>query len=113
MFKPMKTNKIAPTMEQLIVAYQKADDERKAQAFNTLTGADVNQTKDTLHTKKEACETLHCSPATLDRLVKAGKLTKIQTFGKHSKNLFKLSELQALIETSKTILNPTAQEATV
>lgn len=109
----MKTNKNAPTLEQIVTAFQGADDEQKARAFNTLTGADVNQPKDTLHTKKEACETLHCSPATLDRLVKAGKLTKIQTFGKHSKNYFKLSELQALIETSKTILNPTAQEATV
>ena len=109
----MNKLKTAPTMEQLVTAYQKADDERKAQAFNTLTGADVKENKNTLLSKKEACETLHCSPATLDRLVKAGKLTKIQTFGKHSKNLFKLSELQALIETSKTILNPTAQEATV
>ena len=107
-----KAEKNVPTMEQWVTAYQKADDEQKAQAFNTLTGVDVNKPKDTLHTKKEACETLHCSPATLDRLVKAGKLTKIQTFGKHSKNYFKLSELQALIETSKTILEPATQEAT-
>ena len=90
-------------MEQLITAYQKADDERKAQAFNTLTGADVKENKNTLLSKKEVCESLHCSPVTVVRLVKAGKLTKIQPFGKHSKNYFQLSELQALIESSKVL----------
>ena len=93
----------APTMEQIVNAYLKANDEQKARAINALTGADKTQNKNTLLSKKEVCESLHCSPVTVVRLVKAGKLTKIQPFGKHSKNYFQLSELQALIESSKVL----------
>jgi hypothetical protein len=102
--------------ENLITAVLKADDEQKNKIFNILTGADSDKQtsqQEKMLTKKEASAFLGISPASLDRFVQNKKVTKIQFGGKHSKNLFKLSELQALIETSKTILNPTAQEATV
>ena len=103
-----------PTMEEMVSALFEADNEHRIQAFNILTGVNenYNKSKDELLTKKEACKILNCSPAKIDRLVKAGKLNKIQTFGKHSKNYFKLSEIQALIESSR-IPNPATREAIV
>ncbi len=102
----MKT--ITFTTESLITAVLKADDEQKAQIFNILTGADANsKPQDKLLTKKEACEVLRCSPATIERYVQSGKLTKNQIDGKHSKILFKQSELQTLIDSSK-VLTPEA-----
>lgn len=103
-----------PTMEEMFSAFSKADNEHKNRAFDILTGVDENhnKSKDELLTKKEACKILHCSPAKVDRLIDAGKLTKIQMFGEHSKNYFKRSEIQALIESSR-IPNPATQEAIV
>lgn len=104
-----------PTMEEMFSAFSKADNEHKNRAFDILTGVNenYNKSKDELLTKKEAYKILNCSPAKIDRLVKAGKLNKIQTFGKHSKNYFKLSEIQALIESSSRIPNSATQEAIV
>ena len=101
-------------MEQIVTAFQRADYELKARFFNILNGADVPpKPQDKLLTKREACEVLRCSPATIERYVQSGKLTKNQIDGKHSKILFKQSELQTLIDSSKTTLQPATQEALV
>ena len=95
-----------------MTAYQLADNEQKAQAFNILSGVDANPTpQDKLLTKKQASAFLGISPASIERFVQNKKVTKIQFGGKHTKNLFKQSELQTLIDSSKTTLQPATQEA--
>ena len=108
----MKNNIDVPTTEQFISALFKATDEQKARAFNILTDADANsKPQDKLLTKKQASDFLGISPASLDRFVQNKKVTKIQFGGKHSKNLFKQSELQALIDSSKVTTQPSTPEA--
>ena len=90
----------APTLEQLFEAFSKADSIHRINSFNALRGADVQTllTNDKLLTLAEAKQMLKVSAATVNRYVKSGILKKIQIGGKHSKNLFRLSQIQSLID---------------
>ena len=102
-------------MEMLItLALTHASDEQKMKALNALTGIDVSSQiqhdSDTLLNKRDAAEFLGISRATLDRLVKDGKLTKIQLGGRHSKNLFKKSDLQSFRDSKISYPSTVSQE---
>ena len=107
-------NIIPPTLEDMVTAFSKADSIHRIESFNALRGADVQTslTNDKLLTLAETKQMLKVSAATVNRYVKSGILKKIQIGGKHSKNLFRLSQIQALIESSR-IPNSTTQEVIV
>ena len=98
----MKNQIEAPTLEQLFEAFSKADSIHRINSFNALRGADVQTslTNDKLLTLAEARQMLKVSDATVNRYVKNGILKKIQIGGKHSKNLFRLSQIQSLIDSN-------------
>ena len=92
----------APTLEDIVTAFSRADSIHKIDSFNALRGADVQTslTDDKLLTLAETKQMLKVSAATVDRYVKSGILKKIQIGGKHSKNLFRLSQIQSLIDSN-------------
>ena len=98
----------------ITLALTHASDEQKMKALNALTGIDVSSQiqhdSDTLLNKRDAAEFLGISRATLDRLVKDGKLTKIQLGGRHSKNLFKKSDLQSFRDSKISYPSTVGQE---
>ena len=95
-------NTIPPTLEDMVTAFSKADSIHRINSFNALRGADVQTslTDDKLLTLAETKQMLKVSAATVDRYVKSGILKKIQIGGKHSKNLFRLSQIQSLIDSN-------------
>ena len=89
-----------PNLEQLFDAFSKADPTQKVNSFNALRSADspVSLAGDKLLTLTETKHLLKVSASTVNRYVKCGILDKIQIGGKYSKNLFRLSQIQSLID---------------
>ena len=89
-----------PNLEQFFDAFSKADLTQRVNSFNALISADapVSLTEDKLLTLAETKQLLKVSASTVYRYVKSGILDKIQIGGKHSKNLFRLSHIQTLID---------------
>lgn len=91
-----------PTLEDMVTAFSKADSIHRINSFNALSGVDVQASlnNDKLLTLVETKQMLKVSAATVNRYVKSGILKKIQIGGKHSKNLFRLSQIQSLIDSN-------------
>ena len=70
------------TNDELIQAVFKAEPERKSRALRILQGEDLLLKIDEplLLTMGEATELIPCSRATLWRIVKAGRLTKVELY---------------------------------
>jgi len=72
----------AVTDEQVIKALFGATPERKSRALLILEGEDIPLKIDEplLLTMGEACELIPCSRATLWRIIKAGRLSKVEIY---------------------------------
>ena len=97
-------NIVHPTLDDMVTAFSKADLTQRANSFNALRSADapVSLAEDKLLTLTETKHLLKVSTSTIDRYVKCGRLDKIQIGGRYSKNLFRLSQIQSLIDSTLT-----------
>ncbi|QHI68478.1 helix-turn-helix transcriptional regulator [Tichowtungia aerotolerans] len=82
------------TDEQIIQAVFAATDEAKERALQILRGEELpaDSNEPLFLTMGEACELIPCSRATLWRIIKAGRLTKIEIYP----NAFRLRRTDVL-----------------
>lgn len=93
-----------PSIGQIVLAYQNANEEQRIKALNILIGIPEAPQEESLLNLKQTCKILNCSPATIDRYVKAGKLPVCQSHGRHSRRFFKLVDIRTFIENSRMIV---------
>lgn len=94
----------APSIEQIVLAYQNANVDQRIKALNIMLGIPEAPQEESLLNLKQACKVLNCSPATVDRYVRAGKLTVCQSHGKHSRKYFKLADIRSFIDNSRMVV---------